>query len=155
MRKRFEQAIAIAAPVAVVHQRIAELRHDIAAHDRFAVTAVLLDSHTDQGAIVEEYTVRDRIGRRPFAFSFDYRTRITLSDNGTVTYDTWLPLGIHLLTRQWCAPHTDDRIWLHETVEITAPRPLMRTVYTAISTAQIQLFDAVKTDAEQQSVQSL
>lgn len=154
MRKRFEQAVAIAAPLAAVQDRIAELRHDIGAHDRFAVTAVLLDTHTDHGAIVEEYTVRDRFGRRPFALSFDYRTRITLSAAGTVTYDTWLPLGIHLLTRQWCEPHTDDRIWLHESVEITAPRPLLRTVYTAISTAQIALFDTVKADAEQQSIQS-
>ncbi|MGV9836561.1 hypothetical protein ACWDUL_20565 [Nocardia niigatensis] len=142
--KRFQQELTIAAPYAFVQHQLAELRHNIHAHDPYATEATLLQRETDRGLIIEDYSVRDRIGSRPIALTFRYRTRITLDEHHVVTFDTHLPAGIRLQTRQWCTSDTLSHTHICDVVDVTAPRILLATVYSGVATAQTRLFARLK-----------
>ncbi|MFE3281485.1 hypothetical protein [Nocardia sp. NPDC059239] len=92
MHRQFQQNLLVAAPLALVRDQIAALRHDIPAHDRYVVDATLLRSRSDGSQSIDDYAVLDRIGPRPIALTIRYRTRITWDDNnGTVIYATNSP----------------------------------------------------------------
>ena len=148
MHKRFRQDVEIAAPLELVREQLAALRHDIPAHDRFAVASMLLRDYAVDGKVVEEFLVRDRIGPGPMAFTFDYHTCITLAEtDGTITYNTRLPAGIHLLTRQSVSP-CDGRTQVRETIDVTAPLALLGIVYIGVTAGQKAVLAQLKAATE-------
>ncbi|MFD6356647.1 hypothetical protein [Nocardia tengchongensis] len=150
MHRRFHLDVEISAPLTAVKERIAELRDDMPSHDRFAIETSLRHSHSDSRRIVEDFVVRDRIGRKPIAITFDYHTRVTLDlTSGSVTYDTYLPAGVHMLTRQAIEPH-NGRVRIRETIDVTAPLPLLWIVYSGVTTAQRYLLACVQAELEAQ-----
>jgi hypothetical protein len=151
----FEQDIFIAAPYGVVQKYLAKLMTDVASMHPFVVwTRHVQTTQAPDGARIDHYLVRDRMKLGPFTLAFTYKVDMCVTATGKLVSNAYQSPGIHLYNQTWCEPEAvGTRV--RESIEITAPRWLMRTTYDGAVKAHKEMFVKLKERIEREQATPL
>lgn len=146
----FTQDIFIAAPYAVVRERLARLMTDVTEVHPFVMwTRHVKSEHAADGAQTDYYLVHDRMKLGPFPIQFTYKVDMTVTATGQLVSNAYQSPGIHLHNTTWCEPE-DNGTRVREHIEITAPALLMKTTYKGAADSHIEMFEKLRTSIEKE-----
>jgi ligand-binding SRPBCC domain-containing protein len=101
-------------------------------------------STASDGTVIDHYIIRDRMKQGPFLLTFSYRVEMSIDTTGVIVSDAHQFPGIYLHNRTQCLPEgSGTRV--KESVEITAPGLLLKTVYTQALSSHKKMFEKLKT----------
>ena len=144
----FDQVIPVTAPFEMVRERLAGLMTNIEElHPLVIWTRHIATTSAPDGTKTDYYRVHDRMKLGPFPVAFTYKVDMTVTLDGRLLFHAYQSPGIHLAATTWCEPAEEGTL-IREYVEITAPRPLLKTTYQGALSAHKELFAKLKEQIE-------